>query len=283
MRQSSFSKKINDYKKCMNILDCTNFIFLNEISNYNFNNISKYKKSKFIFEKIVDDFNLVNSLLDINDVLNATSILRTIYENLLYFIATSYDETLIVNFDSSPRDFRYKIEENCDILFSEYFDKDDFNKVYKYLCKLLHPSSMKELVSYLSRTKKYQKYICNNIKYIMLVIEFMLLDYLNKILLRDNSFNNDLINFCTYVNLVNIKYYFQDIDKTQKFTKKYLFYDTDNKYVNGAKNDLTELYKNLISNKDLIQVNINELAKKIDKQIAKSDLEGAVKEIMKKK
>ena len=43
---SHFIKRMNDYKKCMRILNFANHVYLDEIDNFEFKKISKYNKSK---------------------------------------------------------------------------------------------------------------------------------------------------------------------------------------------------------------------------------------------
>ena len=61
---SQFVKRMNDYKKCMRILNCANHVYLDEIDNFEFKKISKYNKSKNLYNKITHDFKLVNELID---------------------------------------------------------------------------------------------------------------------------------------------------------------------------------------------------------------------------
>ena len=72
---SQFIKRINGYKKCMRILNCANHIYLDEIDDFEFKKISKYNKSKNLYNKITHDFKLVNELIDKQDLLNAATIL----------------------------------------------------------------------------------------------------------------------------------------------------------------------------------------------------------------
>lgn len=121
-KQSVFIKKINNYKKCTKIFDCVNYIFLDEILNFKFNKISKYSKSKYIFKKIVNDFRLVNYVLDKKDVINSGVLLRSLYENIMYLIATSHDKTLVVDLDVMPKKFKKILEDNCKKeLFERFF------------------------------------------------------------------------------------------------------------------------------------------------------------------
>ena len=110
---NQFVKRMNDYKKCMRILNCANHIYLDEIDNFEFKQISKYNKSKNLYNKITHDFKLVNELLDKQDLLNAATILRTLYENIIYIIAKSYDKKLNITLNTLPRDLRPILENNC--------------------------------------------------------------------------------------------------------------------------------------------------------------------------
>ena len=177
---SNFIKQMNNYKKSMRIFDCANHVFLDEIENFEFKKISKYNKSKNLYNKITYDFKLVNELIDKQDLLNAATVLRTLYENIIYIIAKSYDKEINITLDTEPWRLRGILESNCTNIFTEYFEKEDFNEIYKYLCKIVHPCSMKELFSYMSKTIKYKNYLLSNLKYIMLVIEYMYLNFLNK-------------------------------------------------------------------------------------------------------
>lgn len=246
MNASSYIKRINNYKKCMKILDCTHSIYIDEISNFEFRKISKYTKSRNLYKKIENDFINVNNLIAEDDVFNAASILRTLYENIMYIIATSYDKKMIITLDTSPKELRNVLEEDCDNIFTDYFEKEDFNNIYKYLCKIVHPSSLKELVSYLANTIKYKAYMLNNLKYIMVVIEYMYLNYLNKkIKNEDSKFDLNLIDCCTYVNLVNISYFIISIKDSNSIMKRYLFYDTKNRYIEENRKICKQLYEEL--------------------------------------
>lgn len=119
-------------------------------------------------------------LNDCQDLLNAATVLRTLYENIIYIIATSYDKEIKTTLDTSPGELRKVLVENCSSIFTDYFEPDDLNNIYKYLCKIIHPCSLKELVSYMNKTIKYKNYLLGNLKYMMLVIEYMYLNFLNK-------------------------------------------------------------------------------------------------------
>ena len=178
---------MNDYKKCMRLLNCANYVFIDEIACFEFKKISKYTKSKPTYEKVKADFKLVNELIDRQDLLNAATVLRTLYENVIYIIATSYDKKITITLDTVPVELRKVLEDNCYSIFTDYFEPEDFNNIYKYLCKIIHPCSLKELVSYINKTIKYKNYLLGNLKYMMIVIEYMYLNFLNKRIGNDES------------------------------------------------------------------------------------------------
>lgn len=281
---SIFIKRMRDYKKCMKFLKCVNYIYLDEIKNFEFKKISKYTKSKYLYDKVKGDFELINELIDKQDLLNAATLLRTLYENIIYIITTSYDKKFIVKIDTPPGDFRKVLENNCNTIFTDYFDKEDFNDIYKYLCKLVHPSSLKEILSYMNKTIKYKNYLLGNLRYIMLSIEYMYLNFLNKKVKNEESkFDLNLIDASTYVNLVNVSYFAVDVKDSKSFIKRYFYYDTDNKYVVDNKNQVNELYDTLITKKDLIEKDVKELTKALDLQINESKYKADVDRLLKEK
>ena len=271
MKTSNYVKKMNDYKKCMRMLDCAHCIFINEIECFEFKKVSKHVKAKNMYNKITSDFKTINELINQKDFFNAATILRTLYENIIYIVATSYINKMNITLDTLPVEFRRVLEDNCSALFTDYFESDDFNDIYKYLCKIIHPSSMKELVSYLDNTIKYKVYMLNNLKYIMVMVEYMYLNYLNKrIGNKKNSFHLNLIDCCTYVNLVNITYFLNGIKNGMSVVKRYMKYDTKNKYVEENERVGKELVEELSNNKDVIEISIKELTKELDDQINNS-------------
>lgn len=278
---SQFIKRMNDYKKCMRILNCANHVYLDEIDNFEFKKISKYNKSKILYNKITYDFKLVNELIDKQDLLNAATILRTLYENIIYIIVKSYDKKINITLNTLPRDLRPILEDNCKEIFTEYFEKDDFNEIYKYLCKIVHPCSMKELLSYMSKTIKYKNYLLSNLKYTMLVIEYMYLNFLNKKVGNEESkFDLNFIDLSTYVNLMNVSYFINDVKDSKSFIKRYFYYDTNNKYITDNQEKLKEVYETLINKKELVEEDIKELTKALDTQIKESKYNEIISKIL---
>ena len=278
---SQFTKRMNDYKKRMRILNCANHVYLDEIDNFEFKKISKYNKSKNLYNKITCDFKLVNELIDKQDLLNAATVLRTLYENIIYIIAKSYDKEINITLDTEPWRLREVLENNCTNIFTEYFEKEDFNEIYKYMCKIVHPCSMKELLSYMSKTIKYKNYLLSNLKYTMIVIEYMYLNFLNKKVGNEESkFDLNFIDLSTYVNLMNVSYFTNDVKDSKSFIKRFFYYDTNNKYITDNQERLKEVYETLINKKELVEKNIKELTKALDTQIKESKYNEIISKIL---
>ena len=48
--------KKSSYKKTMNILDIINYIYLDEMKNFNYKQVSDYDKAKYLFDEISEQF-----------------------------------------------------------------------------------------------------------------------------------------------------------------------------------------------------------------------------------
>ena len=66
---STYIKINSSYKKGIRVLRCANYVYLDEINSFNFKKISKYNKSKNIYDKVDYDFKLVNKLINNKDLL----------------------------------------------------------------------------------------------------------------------------------------------------------------------------------------------------------------------
>ncbi len=284
MKHNNYARKLVDYKKCMKVLDCAHLIYIDEISAFKFKGISKYNKSRYVYKKIESDFKKINFLIDEFDLFNAAAVMRAVYENIIYIIATSYDKKIKITLNTAPRELRNLIKKNCNCIFTGYFTEGDFDNIYDYLCKIVHPSSLKELTSFLDSKLKYKKYMLNNLKYIMIIIEYMYLDFLTKKAQKEDSkFDLNMADCCTYVNLVNISYFIEDLKDSATTLKRYLFYDTKNKYVEERTKICKQLSIEIKNNEYSIEKNVKELFKELDLQINNSKYVEQISQIMSKK
>lgn len=271
MINNALSKRMSQYKQVMRFQDCTNYVYLNRISEISFRRISRYKNAKEIFAKIYNDLCFVNELLEKQNIINSSTILRTTYENIIYIIATSYDVNLKVDIKSSPSQFRKVLEDNCEKIFTENIEKEMFNDIYSFLCKIVHPCSLKECVTYIDNNRIYKKYVLNNIKYAMLMIEYIYLDFYNKKLNIKDELCDSLSDVLDYVYFFNLIQFGKIIKKDKSIVKKYFLNDSSNLYVREQQESIIELSEYLRNHPKEFDERKIETLKRADEMINKSE------------
>ena len=277
-----FTKKTKDFETRKKLLNCANYVFLDEMENFEFKKISRYPKSRYMYDRVVPDFRLVNELIAREDLINAAVILRATYENIIYIIATSYDKSILINIDIKPGQLRKVLTEHNADIFTEYFDDSSFSDIYNHLCKFVHPNSMKEFSSYINKTKKYKDYMLCNIKYLMIEIQYMYLNFLNKKAgYEESNLDLDFILLCEWVNLVNIGFLIYDVKDSESFTKKYFCHDLENKTAQEKQETLKSIYKDISDNKDVLNEEIKEILKELDNLVNASKYKDIVAEMLK--
>ena len=270
VRRNSLNSKYKQYKQVMRVLDCTNYIYLEYIKNLDFKKIGSYKNSKDIFNKIYNDFCVVNEMVEKQDIINSAVILRGIFENIMYVIATSFDKNIKVTLNSQPKDFRKVLEDNCEDIFSENIDKEMFYDIYSYLCKIVHPCSLKECVTYIEKNRIYNKYILNNIKYAMVTIEFIYLDFYNKIIMIEDELCNSLNDLMDYIFFYNLIQFNKSNLKFKNIAKKYFINDTSNQYVKKQQDSALELSEYIKNNPGEFNSRRDTTIKKVEDVLNKS-------------
>ena len=270
VRRNSLNSKYKQYKQVMRVLDCTNYIYLEHIKNLDFKKIGGYKNSKDIFNKIYNDFCVVNEMIEKQDIINSAVILRGIFENIMYVIATSFDKNIKVTLNSQPKDFRKVLEDNCEDIFSENIDKEMFYDIYSYLCKIVHPCSLKECVTYIEKNRIYNKYILNNIKYAMVTIEFIYLDFYNKIIMIEDELCNSLNDLMDYIFFYNLIQFNKSNLKFKNIAKKYFINDTSNQYVKKQQDSALEISEYIKNNPGEFNSRRDTTIKKVEDVLNKS-------------
>lgn len=258
------------FKKTMKILDVSNAIYLDLINKTNISDFSNYQKSKYMFKEIVKEFETVYQMLEDGNVLIAVCLIRNTYEEVLYIMATSLDIKLDINIQTRAGYFKEKVCENLTDVLSDSFDKEDINDLYSYLSKITHVTNIKEVISYLVDSKKIKEYIVNEIKYILINIESMFLDFINKKCNNDNSMNNNILLETTYVELLNTLYYAANVSNKEKTLKMYFYGEKNQKYLKEQNELIVEVIKGMNSSKDKIQKSINTVSKELDHQLKES-------------
>ena len=258
------------FKKTMKILDVSNAIYLDLINKTNISDISDYQKSKYMYKEIVKEFETVYKMLEDGNVLMSVCLLRNTYEEVLYIMATSLNLELDINVQTKAGYFKDIVCEHIDDVLSDNFEREDIKDLYSYLSKITHVTNVKEVISYLIDNKKVKDYIVNEIKYILINIESMLLDFINKKCNSDNSMNNNILLETTYVEMINTLYYAANVTNKEKTLKMYFYGEKNQKYLKEQNEFLVEAIKSMNSSKDKIQKSINTVAKELDLQLKES-------------
>lgn len=266
----------------MRFLDSAHVIYVGEMKKIDINSFNKRSQSKYITEKIVADFELINILIDNYDLINAATILRATLENIFYIIAVNYDKKLKISLETTISDFRKVLKENENDCFFDSVDLDTLNRAYKYLCKLVHPCSMKEYLSYLTSTRKYRKYMQNNMRFVMVFIEYVYLSFLYKDD-TSNSFYDVTAELTIFSNVYNIGAFSQKLKENKNFYIRFFFNDMDNKIIKENQEIIDEIKDALKNNPATIGTRLNYLINQFDTLLAQTEYCDVVNSILKRK
>lgn len=281
MQTNTYIERINKVNIIMKILDSTHVIYTGEMKKIDIKSFNKRSQSKYIIEKIVADFELINKLIDNYDLINAATILRATLENIFYIIAVNYDKELKISLDTTISDFRKVLKENENDCFFDNIDLDTLNYIYRQLCKFVHPCSMKECLSCLTNTRKYRKYMQNNMKQIMVTIEYIYLSFLYKN--NVDSLYSVTMQLVVFTNSYNVSLFLQESEGETSFIKEFMFNDIDNKYVKEVHDMVREINDNLKCDPMLIEKQLKLLSNEFDVLIAQTEYCDVVNSILKRK
>lgn len=270
MKVSSDIITSKQYRQVLRFFDCTNYIYLDQIKNVQFNKISGYKKSKDIFNRIYGDFIVIDKMLNEKELLNSATLLRKVYEDIIYIIVTSYDNKFVVTIDSKPSEFRRILKNHCVDIFGDGITPDFFDYIYEYLCKIIHPCSLKELISHIYANPINRKYVLNSIRFMMLTIEYIYLSFINNNNNVDNTLNESIWAMCWLVNLFNSIRYYHHSKKSMRIVKKYLINDIESKYINRVNTENTDFAKYVQNNPKEFEDIRDGIIERVQKEIKRS-------------
>lgn len=280
MKRSKIKGYINDlenknknfsFDKSIKILDISNAVYIDIIEKYDFKSITNYKNSKYLFKEISNELNEITELLNNNKTLMAVCLLRNVYEEIMYIIATSYCDNLDIDFMTKAGYFKDIVADNCNELLGDIYTSDEIKEIYSYLSKITHVTNIKEAVSYLSGNKRIKGYIVNEIKYVSLIIENLYITFLNKKSKLDNSMCDNIISVAGYVELINTMYYVANSTGETKRIESYFYGEKNKKYLEKQKELMISDFKELQSNKDELSRSIKIISKELDKQLAENN------------
>lgn len=259
------------YNKTIKLLDIINYIYIDRIREINYEEISNYKKSKYLFNEMISQLEQISELLNTGKTLMAICLLRNAYEEIIYIMATSIDSTVYVNVRSNPRDFREIVEKNYKDLVSDAFEKEDFSELYNYLSKITHVTNLKEATSYLLSVKKYNKYVLNEMKFITIFIEYMYLSFLLKLSNRlEDNLIKDSILISSYVEIINLLYFIANSDQSERFLKKYFYGEKNQNYIEKHNKELLDILNDFKVEKDNVNITIKKVTNEFDKLLKES-------------
>ena len=268
------------FDKSIKILDISNAVYIDIIEKYDFKNITNYKNSKYLFKEISNELNEITELLNSNRTLMAVCLLRNVYEEIMYIIATSYYDNLDIDFMTKAGYFKDMVADNCNELLGDIYTSEEIKGIYSYLSKITHVTNIKEAVSYLSCNKRIKGYIVNEIKYVTLIIENLYITFLNKKSNFDNSMCDNIISVAGYVELINTMYYVANSTGETKRIESYFYGEKNKKYLEKQKELMISDFKELQSNKDELSRSIRIISKELDKQLAENNYTEMVNQIL---
>ena len=289
MKRSKIKGYINDlenknknfsFDKSIKILDISNAVYIDIIEKYDFISITNYKNSKYLFKEISNELNEITELLSNNKTLMAVCLLRNVYEEIMYIIATSYCDNLDIDFMTKAGYFKDIVADNCNELLGDIYTSDEIKGIYSYLSKITHVTNIKEAVSYLSGNKRIKGYIVNEIKYVSLIIENLYITFLNKKSKLDNSMFDNIISVAGYVELINNMYYVANSTGETKRIESYFYGEKNKKYLEKQKELMISDFKELQSNKDELSRSIKIISRELDKQLAENNYTEMVNRIL---
>ncbi len=289
MKRSKIKGYINDlenknknfsFDKSIKILDISNAVYIDIIEKYDFKSITNYKNSKYLFKEISNELNEITELLNNNKTLMAVCLLRNVYEEIMYIIATSYCDNLDIDFMTKAGYFKDIVADNCNELLGDIYTSDEIKEIYSYLSKITHVTNIKEAVSYLSGNKRIKGYIVNEIKYVSLIIENLYITFLNKKSKLDNSMCDNIISVAGYVELINTMYYVANSTGETKRIESYFYGEKNKKYLEKQKELMISDFKELQSNKEELSRSIKIISKELDKQLAENNYTEMVNKIL---
>ena len=255
-------------------------LYIDIIEKYDFKSITNYKNAKYLFKEISNELNEITELLNSNRTLMAVCLLRNVYEEIMYIIATSYYDNLDIDFMTKAGYFRDMVADNCNELLGDIYTSEEIKGIYSYLSKITHVTNIKEAVSYLSCNKRIKGYIVNEIKYVTLIIENLYITFLNKKSNFDNSMCDNIIYVAGDVELINTMYYVANSTGETKRIKSYFYGEKNKKYLEKQKELMISDFKKLQSNKDELSRSIRIISKELDKQLAENNYTEIVNQIL---
>lgn len=289
MKQSKIKGYIKDlenkhknfsFYRTIRLLDVSNYVFLELMKQIKHSDITKYKNSKYMFNEIINECKLIYDLLEKKEVISSICLLRNTYEEILYVMASSLNINLEINIKTTAGYFKKIVIENINELLSDNFTEGDIKEVYSYLSMLTHVTNLKEAVSYLVGNRDIKKYIINEIKYILIFIEYLYLDFMYKKLEIDRNLIDNIIAISSYPEIINVIYFCAYSNKTNRKLMAYFYGEKNQEYLKNSQEKFIEEFKNFKIEQNNMTLTLKQISKEIDKKLIELNYLDKVKEIL---
>ena len=239
----------------------------NKIMEINYKIYVDLMRKKKVDKQLVKTYKLIYSLIQRGYINESYSLIRSLYEEILYELAITADHNYSITIKTEPKEIRNKVIDNIDLLFSDSIDDSFIKEIYKYLSKMTHETMIKELLKDMLLNKKLSSFMIVNSTYILLIIGYVFLNHIY-IDLEEIELVDYLMIISTYV-LMN-----ETVKLNAGLTK-----DEINRYSNyfvdiNDKQYVSKINEELVSGISTIDNNdfnntMNEISKKTDELLKK--------------
>lgn len=220
-------------------LDIIQYIYVDYIFKVKYKDIIESHRAKYIYKELIEEFKEIDNLLNKRHTLMAIALLRNAYEEMMYIIAISYDDSLETSVETKAGYFKDYVKENACLIFQNTITKDDIQNLYTYLSKLVHVTNLKEVASYLTSDKKCADIIIREIKMCLTTIEYMYLIYISNRTTINMELPNKLFLLLPLIEIINMIKLVNESKRKQEVLGKYIRSEKDKHYLNKKKDEAT--------------------------------------------
>ena len=281
-RNIKLEKMKRDRKIAEILLDLFHRINMDELNSISESNISRYKNSSFTFREIKRELDYSYDLLNEGKCLMAVALLRNTFEDLMYFFATCINNNISVDVETKPGELRQVVKDNAENYFGGLFKGDDFKAIYDHLSKMVHVTSIKECINYLDSKSKYRIYIATEIKSEVIMVECMLMQFLEKRGKYRNNLQGDTLLISSTISMLNAACFAVAFRRKHNRKINEFFYDDKSRnYLRTKGQDALEDLRYLKEENDKLTHIINESLDKLESKYNQLGYEKKYEEIAK--
>lgn len=238
-------------------------------------------KKKNVNKQLIKTYKLIYSLIQRGYINESYSLIRSLYEEILYELAITSDPDYSITIKTKPKAIRNKVIDNIDLLFSDSIDENFIKEIYSYLSKMTHETMIKELLKDMLLNKKLSSFMLVNSTYILLIIGYFFLNHIYKDL-EEIELVDYLMAISTYVLMHETVKLSVGLTQDEKDRYSNYFVDiNDKQYVNKINEELVSGIST-IDNNDFNNIMI-EISKKTDELLKKYKYYNTVLRVLNKR